>query len=85
MTRAQKQASKGCCKDEHKVIKIVNDQKATESANQIIQFSSVVIASPFIELPGSVISSVTEENPLSNAPPRSCDIGIYLLHSVFRI
>lgn len=75
---------KGCCKDEHKQYKLENDHKGATA----FQLSPIAVESqpvaPF-QLASIYLPSVTEENPLSHAPPRSSNIAIHIRHCVFRI
>jgi len=75
----------GCCKDEHKFIKNDTDQKVVESSFQLMEVLVVAIVSDYTDLPIIQISSVTEENPSSHAPPRSSSIAIYILQRTFLI
>jgi len=80
----KKQKGKACCKDEHKQLKLQNDQKAAASY-QAIQLSSVAILTNFFTCPSVHLSSLVEENPLSHAPPGSECIPLYIRNQVFRI
>ena len=74
-----------CCKDEHTFIKNDSDQKSVESSFQLIK---LLASAPLINHPDLSIvqiSSVTEENPVSNAPPRSSSVAVYLLNQTFLI
>ena len=73
-----------CCKDENKFVKNNIDQKVTESAIQLIQMAAVAMPNAFIYTCDHSIS-IIQENPLSHAPPRKNDVGIYILNSVFRL
>jgi len=79
------QADKRCCKDEHKQVKVENDHYTSDIAFQAMQLAAVTIPVSFIEIPQIAFSSITEENPTSNAPPRSSSIAIYKRNGVFRI
>ena len=85
MPKSQKKTNKGCCKDEQKSIKIVNDQKATANEYQDLQTIFNTVASSFIELPAGILSPVIYKNQVSHSPPRSSIAEIYLLNRVFRI
>jgi len=74
----------GCCKDEHKQIKLENDHKAA-AGYQVMQLLSVTIPVNLFELPLIDLTSLTEENPISHAPPRSSSIAVYIRNCVFRI
>ena len=80
----KKQKAKSCCKDEYKQLKLQNDQKAAASY-QSIQLSSVAILTNFFITPSVNLTSLTEENPLSHAPPGSKSIPLYIRNSVFLI
>ena len=75
----------GCCQDEHKFIKNDTDQKTAEAGFQLIQLLAVALPVSFIEIPTNDLPSVTEENPISHAPPRSCGVAVYLRYCVFLI
>jgi hypothetical protein len=75
----------GCCKDEQKFIKNDADQKTVESSLDILK---VMAASPlpeYPELPAVLFSSLSEQNPVSNAPPRTECQALYILNSTFLI
>ena len=73
----------GCCKDEHKFVKDDSAQKLTESNLQMLQLFSVAIPATFIELPALDIQSITEENPVNHAPPRTHGVAIYIRNCIF--
>lgn len=75
----------GCCKDEHKFIKNDTDQKTTEVNLQMMQVPAVVLPVSFFEIPSNDFPSVTEENPISHAPPRSSSVAVYISNCVFLI
>lgn len=75
----------GCCKDEHKFIKNTTDQKITESSIKLTGMLGTAILPGYTELPSIKISSLTEKNPVSNAPPRSKGIAVYILNRTFLI
>ena len=75
----------GCCSDEHKWVKIQDDQKtATASYN----FSHLQVAEPLF-MNGFdnhwFFTEAADLLPNSHAPPRSCDRAIYKRNCVFRI
>ena len=80
-----KMVEKGCCKDEHKQLKVTNDHSITETAFQGLWLMAVVLPVSFIDIPAITFSSITEENPTTNAPPHSTGIPIYKRNCVFRI
>lgn len=75
----------GCCKDEHKFVKNDTDQKSTEAGIQITQSLGVALPVAFLEVSSNGFPSVTEENPISHAPPRSCGVAVYVRNCVFLI
>jgi hypothetical protein len=84
MEITHKSQNNGCCKDEYKQIKNDKDQKLTETAFNLIHAISVIVPNSFIEIPEINVSSIAEDNPVSNAPPRS-QVPIYIHNCVFRI
>ncbi len=77
--------SNGCCKDEHKQVKIDKDQKATHIAVQTMESAAVEMPAAVIEIPFHNFSSLTEKNPYGNAPPRSVAVAVYIRNCVFLI
>jgi hypothetical protein len=77
--------AKGCCKDEVKFLKNSTDQKTTESAFQLIQPFAVIFHSVIVELHSNDLLFLTEVKPISNAPPRSSDMAVYIQNCVFLI
>jgi len=75
----------GCCKDEHKFVKNETDQKIAEAGFQMMQLASATLPASFLEIPDLYFSSVTEETPISHAPPRSGGIAVYILNRTFLI
>ena len=75
----------GCCKDVHKFIKNDTDQKNAEAGFQMMQFVSIALPAASFEIPDNNTPSVTEENPINHAPPRSCSVAVYILNRTFLI
>lgn len=75
----------GCCKDEHKFFKDDSAQKITENNMQMLQLLSIALPSAYIVLPVVDFPSVTQENPLSHAPPRTDAVAIYIRNCNFLI
>lgn len=75
----------GCCKDEHKFVKNETDQKAAEASFQMIQLAATALPVLVIELPAVDFPAVTEENPLSHAPPRCNGVAVYIRNCIFLI
>lgn len=76
---------KGCCKDEARFLKNTNDQKAVESAFQLLVITGTVLIPAYMVLPEVHISSLTEEKPVSNPPPLNPGVAVYLLNRTFLI
>ena len=76
--------NKGCCKDEHKQYKLENDHKGSQ-AYQLTELAPVFLPATQFELPYIKLPTVTEQNPLSHAPPRNGGKTVYILNRVFRI
>jgi len=74
----------GCCKDEHKQVKLETEHKGVASY-QLTALSFAVLPTPAFEIEDVKLPTVTEENPLSHAPPRRGEIPVYIRNCVFRI
>jgi hypothetical protein len=83
----EKSASKdnGCCKDEHKFIENDNDQKAVDSFISNLSVQSIDLPVSFPPLHNVAVVSICETHPVSNAPPRSSGIAVYILNRTFLI
>ena len=78
--------SKGCCKDKQKFLKIDTEQKITDAAFYLPLFTlSPALVNNSIELASVYVASLKEEHPISNAPPRSSGIAVYLRNCIFLI
>lgn len=77
--------NKGCCKDEHKQVKLEQDQKITQATVEVMQLGVAVIPQLFYQPDTPCFTSITEENPVSNAPPRSSSVAVYILNRTFLI
>jgi len=75
----------GCCRDEYKFIKNVQDQKTTEAGLQIVGFEIVLLPVSFFEISCPEFFSVSEEYTFSHAPPRSNGVAVYIRNGVFLI
>ncbi len=78
-------ATKGCCKDELKLLKVDSAQKLAENNLQSLQLFSVAIPASFTELFDIYFPSVTSENFISHAPPRTHGVAIYIFKRSFLI
>jgi hypothetical protein len=77
--------NKGCCKDEHHKVQLEQDQN-TAAVNMVFAPAVAILPSPvYLPAAPSGLCSVTEERPLSNSPPRSCSIPVYLINRSFLI
>lgn len=72
-----------CCKDEQQLVKIEKEHQKTETVFQPLQIVSQVPS--YTELTPVTFSSITEENPTSNAPPFSNRLALFKRNCVFRI
>ncbi len=77
--------SNGCCKDEQKIIKLENDQKISEASFQLSQIPVEAITPVFSDYSFENVSSLTEEYPVTHAPPRTQNVALFVLNCVFRI
>jgi hypothetical protein len=76
----------GCCKDETETLKISIDQKTSALSHfHFEQPFTDLIAEWVPVLPGVVTFVDDKVPPLSHAPPRTKQVPIYLMHSIFLI
>jgi hypothetical protein len=75
----------GCCKDDHKQVKIESDQKVTESSIFSFHYFSHLAIIPFSEF--QIASPIVSpfRLPYSNGPPKQRPANLYLVNRVFRI
>lgn len=74
-----------CCKDEHKYFKNSSDQKSSESAFLSMQSMAAVIPSSYYEVVSVGIPSITENSPVSHAPPGVNKVAVYIRNCIFLI
>ena len=75
---------KGCCKDEHKQVKLKTEHQKSATA-QYIQFLDVpALIAPVVDFSFKV-SAVSLTFPVSNAPPKIPKERLYILNCVFLI
>ncbi|HEV8507021.1 MAG TPA: hypothetical protein VGQ53_16535 [Chitinophagaceae bacterium] len=77
-------STSGCCKDEHKQIKIDKDQKLSLNyirLSQPISEPGIIGSDHSIFLPPISSANFTK----INSPPRGCNIPLTILNCVFRI
>jgi hypothetical protein len=75
----------GCCSDDYKQVKHEKEHLISESSFKALQLTTLALPVSSLEIPAISFSSITEENPMSNAPPRSSGIAIFIRNCVFRI
>ena len=78
-------STKDCCKHESKQVKIDSTQKLADYSFQFKTFSTDLIWNRHIALPEIYTSSLTEEQPLSNAPPDADKTPVFIRNCNFRI
>lgn len=77
--------SKGCCKDEQKIVKLESDQKISGASFQFSQIPVEAITPVHFDYSLEYVSSLTEEYPITHAPPRAETISLFIRNCVFRI
>ena len=81
----KKGSKKGCCKDEHKVIKTDNYQKTDVTKIPTLQsFTLALPPQPFV-LETEMLASRVKQLPYSNAPPDRSTVPLYIRNCVYRI
>ena len=77
--------NKGCCKDEHKLVKVNNEQKTNNSSFKLYQPVKFILSFYTVtELP-LISFSFGEKNLQTNAPPLTALEDTFLLNCNFRI
>ncbi len=84
MSKSNK-AADGCCKDEHKLVKLEKDQLARENVVPFTPVVAAVVPPVFAALQNVPLNAVTVAYPVSHAPPGYNGQYIYLLHCTFLI
>jgi len=74
-----------CCQDEHTFLKNDSDQKATTIGFQMIHLLAMALPVSSLEMSSSDFLSVTEENVVSHAPPRTIGVAVYIRNCFFLI
>ena len=80
-----KDESTGCCKDEHKQIKLEGEQKVPKIFSSVFNFPIDLPLLPGAHYTIASHSSVAIAFPVSHAPPDKAPIPIYLYNCLFRI
>ena len=60
MDKSETKDDKGCCKDEHKQVKVDKDHYTSDVAFQAMQIAAAALPVSFIEIPATTFSSITE-------------------------
>jgi hypothetical protein len=74
----------GCCKYENKFIKNIDEQKITESTNQVIPSVTIALLA-FNEISAHRLFSLTGTYLVNHAPPPKSNTALYIRNRVFRI
>lgn len=82
---SQKASKHKCCKDEKKLVKVVEDQKIADSVYQISQLNYTGITLNYFTISETPVPSQVQEKLRSNSPPVYYRVPIYIRNSVFRI
>ena len=80
----EKSEKSGCCNDKNEFVKSDHSQLAGEVSFILLKTFSQALPVYFSEKPEH-FSSVTEENPMANAPPRIPGIPIFKRNCVYII
>ncbi|MGK2861396.1 MAG: HYC_CC_PP family protein [Chitinophagaceae bacterium] len=78
------QETKGCCKDEQKLVKLADDQKITSGPVHQVPVNIEGVSLVYPEYSFGILSSDKEQNPYANSPPPPA-MSLFLLNCVFRI
>jgi hypothetical protein len=79
-----KEKKGGCCKDEHKQIKLKSEHQKSTAAEYIRLLDAPILISP-ITIFSLSEAFISFNFPLSNAPPKTAEERLYILYSVFLI
>lgn len=81
----QKSATKGCCNDEHKFVKLEREHQTSQPATSVSFLFTPIILPTFFIYDTVIVSPLAETYPNSNAPPNTQGQKLYILNCVFRI
>ena len=82
----QESERKGCCEDKQKFLKIDSEQKIADAAFHLHLFTlTPALVNNSIELTSVYVTSLIAEHPISNVPPRSSGIAVYIRNCIFLI
>jgi hypothetical protein len=79
-----KEKKGGCCKDEHKQVKLKAEHQKSATAQYIQLLNVPALVTPIIDF-GFKGESISLNFPVSNAPPKIPNQRLYILHCVFLI
>ncbi len=79
------QENKGCCKDDQKQVKLENDQKISEASFYLAKIPVETISSVFPDHSFIYVSSITEEYPVTHAPPQTPHAPLFVFNCIYRI
>lgn len=79
----EKSKKNGCCQDEYKLLQVDKNQKA-ENSYKLSQPPAVLVSTVYPVFQPVTHPSISEEQPVSNAPPRS-EVPVHIRFCVFRI
>jgi len=74
-----------CCNDEYKFVKNNTDQKTTDTGVQLNQLTVFAVTDSYFNFLLNDFSSITEENPISHAPPQLHGVAIFIFEKSFLI
>ena len=80
-----KSANKGCCKDEHKFIKLEREHYNAQPTTSLLFSFTPIVLTGFYTYNQFASSSITETYFASKAPPNVQGQKLYLLNCIFRI
>ena len=80
-----KSATKGCCKDEHKFIKLEREHNQTLPLISATFFNTPIVLPQFFTYNLVPVSLIIETYPASNAPPDIVGQKLYILNCIYRI
>jgi hypothetical protein len=77
--------SNGCCRDEVKIVKMVDDQKLTVAFSYVLPSSDAIVQKPSEYIVTSFYNVPVTRHFLNHFPPLLSEQDTYLQNSVFRI
>lgn len=75
----------GCCKDEHKFVKLDKDHKTAEQQVNQLQSLTATEIQPIYIVDSKPFASLCERFPVNNAPPLQSATPLFIRNCVFRI